>query len=74
VELADQVSHEGLPMLVAGSLSLASIPNALKVDPTYIAIRGAACVGSRTGNIDSQLVRDIKQLLLHNEFVEANTF
>jgi uncharacterized protein (UPF0264 family) len=44
---------------VAGSLSRAMLPEILCLAPDFIAVRGAACRGGRSGQVDSALVRQL---------------
>lgn len=47
----DLVHELGLLCVLAGSLSLESIPQVLALRPDYVALRGAACNGPRTRQI-----------------------
>jgi uncharacterized protein (UPF0264 family) len=60
---ADEVRRHGLPLVLAGSLGPVSIPRALQAEPDYIAVRGAACDGPRTGAVAEHLVRDLASLV-----------
>jgi uncharacterized protein (UPF0264 family) len=42
--------------VLAGSLNVSTIPRAITLRPDYIAVRGAACQGSRAGTIDGERV------------------
>jgi uncharacterized protein (UPF0264 family) len=53
----------GLMIVLAGSLTVQSIPRVLPLAPDYIAVRGAACRGSRAGSIDPRRVRALRVLL-----------
>jgi uncharacterized protein (UPF0264 family) len=44
---------------MAGSLTAASIAQILPLGPDYVAVRGAACRGSRDGSLDGELVREL---------------
>ena len=58
-----EVREAGLLVVLAGSLSVATISLALRLAPDLIAVRGAACLGSRSGGIDGALVRDLVDLV-----------
>jgi uncharacterized protein (UPF0264 family) len=51
----------GMMIVLGGSLTLESLPEALALQPDYVAVRGAACRGGREGSIDENRVR-----LLHS--------
>ena len=53
-------------IVLGGSLSLNSLPAARTLDPDYIAVRGAACRGGRTGMIDENRVRALRAALDQN--------
>ena len=53
----------GMALALAGSLNKASIEILAPFGPDWFAVRGAVCSGSRTGEIDSQLVRAMAQLI-----------
>jgi (5-formylfuran-3-yl)methyl phosphate synthase len=58
VERFVSAAHEArLLVVLGGSLDQKSIPAAAALRPDYIAVRGAACRGSRHGPIDEQNVR-----------------
>jgi uncharacterized protein (UPF0264 family) len=42
----------GLLVVLAGSLSLDSLPRAMALETDYVAVRGAVCSGPRTGKLD----------------------
>ena len=65
-ELADFLqSARGAELLVvlAGSLSVMTIPRALALAPDYVAVRGAACIGSRRGSIDAVKITALRKLV-----------
>jgi uncharacterized protein (UPF0264 family) len=45
-------------VVIAGSLTLASIDLLVPLAPNYIAVRRAICVGGREGRADSRLIRE----------------
>jgi (5-formylfuran-3-yl)methyl phosphate synthase len=61
--LVNQVRRLGMLVVLAGSLTLKTIPHALFLGPDYIAVRGAACREGREGPVDASLVRQLVQLL-----------
>jgi len=64
--LTQLARDRGMRVVVAGSLGPATIPLALTLAPDYIAVRGAACRGARTGDVDAGLVRGLRRLILGN--------
>jgi len=56
-----------LRVVLAGSLNHGSIERALRFKPDLIAVRGAACDGSRTGPIDRARVRALAELVAGTE-------
>jgi uncharacterized protein (UPF0264 family) len=66
VELAEflqSVQESGLLSVLAGSLSLETIPQVLSLKPDYVAVRGAACRGTRTQQIDAELLARLVKLV-----------
>lgn len=49
----------GILVVLAGSLTLETIPWALEFEPDFVAVRGVACAGSRTGALDADRLRQI---------------
>jgi (5-formylfuran-3-yl)methyl phosphate synthase len=65
-ELAPLISRirvAGLQIVLGGSLSGESVALACGLDPDYIAVRGAACRGSRSGPVDLERVRALAHLV-----------
>jgi uncharacterized protein (UPF0264 family) len=62
-ELVDQVRKLGLLSAVAGSLGRPAIERILPLAPDYIAVRGAACRGSRLGPLDAELIAGLANLV-----------
>jgi len=52
-----QVRSSGQKVVLAGSLALECLPEVLALEPDYLAVRGAVCVGGRGGRISPQRVR-----------------
>jgi uncharacterized protein (UPF0264 family) len=59
-EFATAVRDERLKLVLAGSLSMAAIPTALKLKPDYVAVRGAVCRPSRSGRLDPELLAQVR--------------
>ena len=53
-----------LTTVLAGSLTLALAHKLLPLAPDFLAVRGAVCRGSRSGEMDESLVRDFAEMLL----------
>ena len=61
--LVARVRRHGMRLVLAGSLAPGSMAAALALRPDYVAVRGAACRGGRTGRIDLQRVRALRELV-----------
>ena len=61
--LVQGIRRHGLQVVLGGSLGPSSIRRALQAGPDYIAVRGAACEGPRTGVIVERCVRDLAALV-----------
>lgn len=55
----EQIRAAGMMAVMAGSLTAVSIAQILPLGPDYVAVRGAACRGSRDGSLDGELVREL---------------
>src|SRR5262249_46639431 len=53
----------GVPVALAGSLGPRQIGAVLQLRPDWIAVRGAACLGGRTGTLDLGKVRALVDLV-----------
>jgi (5-formylfuran-3-yl)methyl phosphate synthase len=62
-ELARDAKEAGVQLALAGSLTRASIEKVQKLSPAYIGVRGAACVGGRSGTIDLARVKSLARVL-----------
>jgi uncharacterized protein (UPF0264 family) len=62
-QFASAVRQAGMLSVVAGGLGLAEIAELLPVAPDYIAVRGAACHGDRTGRLDSKRIGHLSALV-----------
>ncbi len=60
---AEDVSVAGLGIVLAGSLRGDDILRATEFEPDFIAVRGAACRGGRTGAVDAAAIRRILESL-----------
>jgi len=61
--LAHLARDGGLRVVFGGSLGPATIRKVLTLQPDYIAVRGAACRGGRTGDVDAGLIRELRRLV-----------
>lgn len=62
--IVDAARQAQMRVALAGSLSFATIPQALTLLPDWIAVRGAACLrGERQASIDSSCVRRLARSL-----------
>jgi (5-formylfuran-3-yl)methyl phosphate synthase len=61
--LISRIRTAGLQVVLGGSLSGESVALACGLDPDYIAVRGAACRGSRSGPVDLGRVRALADLV-----------
>ena len=64
--LAGECRTAGIALALAGSLRLTSIARALSFSPALVAVRGAACLGDRTGTICRRLVKRLKWRITAN--------
>lgn len=53
----------GVRVALAGALTEKEIGQLYDIAPDWFAVRGAACVGGRTGNVDAEQVRQLVQFL-----------
>lgn len=67
-ELCEQARSSRLMVVLAGSLTLARLAEAMALRPDYVAVRGAVCRQSRTGELDEGLVRQWARSL-HSEMI-----
>jgi (5-formylfuran-3-yl)methyl phosphate synthase len=61
--MRERLSRAGIAMAIAGSLDSAAIQRLQSISPSWFAVRGAACVGGRTGAICADRVRTLKALV-----------
>ena len=50
-------------VVLAGSLTLSHLPDVLPLEPDYVAVRGAVCEGTRTGDVRVHLVQQWSRVL-----------
>lgn len=62
--LVDQLKRTGIQVALAGSLTHRDVPMLQRIEPAWVAVRGAVCDGGdRKSRIDEAAVRSFKQLL-----------
>lgn len=59
--LIEKAIAEGLAVVLAGSITAERIDEAASFGPTLVGVRGAACVGGRSGVVDAERVRALAQ-------------
>jgi (5-formylfuran-3-yl)methyl phosphate synthase len=58
-----RAAGRNLQLALAGSLDAAAIEQLLTLNPAYIGVRGAACLGGRDGAIDLARVKTLAQIV-----------
>jgi uncharacterized protein (UPF0264 family) len=73
-EFAAEIRAAGIGIVLAGSLSGDDIRRAREFEPDFVAVRGAACRGGRTGAIDATAIHQIRAMLgrQHAEIRRSN--
>lgn len=66
-ELLAQAGEAGMLSVLGGSLACHSLPKVLALKPDYVAVRGAACRGGRSGVLDPKLVQSLVALVRGRE-------
>lgn len=61
--LIDEAHSLGLLIVLAGSITLERVEEAASYGPTFVGVRGAACVSGRAGSVDTDRVRSLAQQL-----------
>ncbi len=61
--VVEQTRQQGMLVVLAGSLALADLPAIRPLAPDFVAVRGAVCLGSRTGRIARERVRQFAREL-----------
>jgi uncharacterized protein (UPF0264 family) len=63
--ICNRFRRSGIPVALAGSLRRDQLRRLASIRPTWLAVRGAACIGGRDGTIDSERVRNLAAELTH---------
>lgn len=63
VRLVASIRRHGMLAVLGGSLGLASMSRVARTGADYVAVRGAACRGRRTGGLEQRRVRALADLL-----------
>lgn len=53
-----------LTTVIGGGLTLDTIPQVAEIGPDYVAVRGAACAGPRTGMLDAAALQSVRHCLV----------
>jgi uncharacterized protein (UPF0264 family) len=61
--LIDAAIERDLMVVLAGSITTERVAEAAALRPTFVGVRGAACVGGRSGVLDGERVREILRRL-----------
>jgi len=61
-----RAKHCGLLTVLAGSLGLNDLENALSLSPDYLAVRGAVCEGPRDGELCPNRLRQLRERISHD--------
>ena len=62
-ELRDRCRGLGLQLALAGGIDFDLLPRALEIDPDWIAIRGAACLNGREGDLCPERVARLASIV-----------
>ena len=62
-EFVAAVHQEGMLSVVGGGLTVETIPQVAACRPDYVAVRGAACEGPRTGRVSAARIATVRRLL-----------
>lgn len=57
------VRRHAMLAVVGGGLTTATIPQVVECGADYVAVRGAACEGPRTGTVSAAKIREVRKLL-----------
>jgi (5-formylfuran-3-yl)methyl phosphate synthase len=63
----DRAHERGVQVALAGSLTLETLRDALALSPDWLAVRGAACDGGRTGSVAVECVLALKEKIRHSQ-------
>jgi uncharacterized protein (UPF0264 family) len=58
-----EIQHKGLPCVLAGSVSVATLPQLVAIHPDYLAVRGAVCTPHRSGDLDAARLKQFRAQL-----------
>lgn len=58
-------AHDHVRLVLAGSLTEQAIEKLLPLQPAYIGVRGAVCMGGRDGAVDLARVKSLARLVRH---------
>jgi (5-formylfuran-3-yl)methyl phosphate synthase len=61
--LVAAIRQQGLRVVLGGALDPSSIPPIVRLQPDYVAVRGAACESSRTSRLDPRRLRELVALV-----------
>ena len=62
-ELVRAVRERKMHVVLAGALQATSLQTAVRLDPDYVAVRGAVCREGRTSAVDASLVQCVAALV-----------
>lgn len=62
-QLVQSAQQADMRVALAGSLTIETVPQALALSPSWIAVRGAACDAGRDGRVSTTRVQELKALL-----------
>jgi hypothetical protein len=65
--VVERARGHGMVTVLAGSLNADTLRRVLTYAPSFIAVRGAACCGTRTGELDELLVRELAWVVARGE-------
>jgi uncharacterized protein (UPF0264 family) len=60
----DEMRRRGLTSVVGGSLTVATIRTVIDCGADFVAVRGAACSGDRTGPLDVAKLRELRKIVV----------
>lgn len=60
-DFIDSVRQARMQVVLGGSLTADSLPRALALRPDFVAVRGAACAGTRDGRLEAWRVRKLAE-------------
>ncbi|MCA9009043.1 MAG: hypothetical protein KDB01_04820 [Planctomycetaceae bacterium] len=59
--IRERTLHHGLKLALAGQITLANLPDVIRIEPDIIAVRGAVCDGGlRTASVSATLVQQFR--------------